>query len=106
MYKRRRMRKARFDKEEIEMLEEVPHVPQPPVVVGRKFRMRLSSNLSQASEIPYDVDWDIDRENVRLLGTIGEGAFGRVLKAEAYIPRLGSMRLTVAVKTLKGLTVN
>lgn len=33
---------------------------------------------------------------------IGEGAFGKVLKAEAYIPRLGPMRLTVAVKTLKG----
>lgn len=59
--------------------------------------------ISQGSEIPLDEDWDIAREHVRLLGTIGEGAFGRVLKAEAYIPRLGPMRLTVAVKTLKGI---
>ena len=59
-------------------------------------------NLPQVSEIPYDDDWDIPRENVQLLGIIGEGAFGRVLKAEAYVTRLGPTRLTVAVKTLKG----
>ena len=50
MYKRRRTRtrKARFnDKEEIEMLDKVPDVPNPPLVVGRKFRLRLSSNMSQ-----------------------------------------------------------
>jgi hypothetical protein len=53
-------------------------------------------------EVPYEDGWNINCENVRLLGTIGEGAFGRVLKAKACIPRLGSMWLTVAVKTLKG----
>ncbi len=52
-------------------------------------------------EVPYDDIWEVHRENVRLLGKIGEGAFGRVLKAKAYIPRLGSTWLTVAVKTLK-----
>ncbi len=54
-------------------------------------------------EVPYDDIWEVNRGNVRLLGKIGEGAFGRVLKAKAYIPRLGSMWLTVAVKTLKGM---
>ena len=56
-------------------------------------------------EVPYDDIWEVNRENVRLLGKIGEGAFGRVLKAKAYIPRLGSTWLTVAVKTLKGMEV-
>ncbi len=56
-------------------------------------------------EIPHDDIWEVNRENVRLLGKIGEGAFGRVLKAKAYIPSLGSTWLTVAVKTLKGMEV-
>ncbi|XP_028414940.1 fibroblast growth factor receptor 2-like [Dendronephthya gigantea] len=99
--RRRRTRGARFvpSKDDIYIVDDVPEVNNHPIV--RKFRTRFSSNLSQASEIPYDDDWDISRENVRLLGTIGEGAFGTVLKAEAYIQRLGAARLTVAVKTLK-----
>ncbi len=56
-------------------------------------------------EVPYDDIWEVNRENIRLLGKIGEGAFGRVLKAKAYIPCLGSTWLTVAVKTLKGMEV-
>ena len=56
-------------------------------------------------EVPYDDIWNINRENVRLLGMIGKGAFGRVHKAKAYMPRLGSTWLTVAVKTLKGMEV-
>ena len=55
--------------------------------------------------VRYEDSWDINRENVRLLEMIGKGAFGRVLKAKAYIPRLGSKWLTVAVKTLKGMEV-
>ena len=50
-------------------------------------------------------DWEIDRDHIRLLETIGEGAFGRVLKAKAYIPKFGSKWMTVAVKTLKGIKV-
>ncbi len=61
--------------------------------------------IERFDEVPFDDNWDINRENVRLLGKIGEGAFGRVLKAKVYIPRLGSMWLTVAVKTLKGMKV-
>ena len=61
--------------------------------------------IEMFDEVPFDDNWDINRENVRLLGKIGEGAFGRVLKAKVYIPRLGSMWLTVAVKTLKGMKV-
>ena len=58
---------------------------------------------SQASEIPLDEQWEINRENIHLLEVIGEGAFGKVLKAEALdVDRLESVRVTVAVKTLKG----
>ena len=51
------MRKASFDKEEIEMLDEIRDVPNPPLIVGRKFRTRLSSNLSQ-------VRLSVHRENL------------------------------------------
>ena len=50
-----------------------------------------------------DHDWDIDRDHIRLLETIGEGAFGQVLQAKAYIPKFGPKWITVAVKTLKGI---
>ena len=46
-------------------------------------------------------EWEIDRDHIQLLETIGEGAFGRVLKANAYVPKFGSKWITVAVKTLK-----
>ncbi|XP_046849915.1 fibroblast growth factor receptor 4-like [Xenia sp. Carnegie-2017] len=100
-YRHKRTSKLSFDNNWYPLEEVIPNTIQSYQAGPSKTRLRLHSNMSQTSEIPYDDDWDINRENVRLLGTIGEGAFGRVLKAEAYVPRLGSMRLTVAVKTLK-----
>lgn len=52
--------------------------------------------------IPLDKKWEIDRKQVRIDGQLGEGAFGRVLKATAIgVPGLPP-RHTVAIKTLKG----
>eukprot|EP00795_Rhopilema_esculentum_P011974 gene11974-2556_t len=53
-------------------------------------------------EIPLDREWEIDRESLILGETLGEGAFGVVVKAEALclIPKSGSVS-TVAVKMLK-----
>ena len=54
--------------------------------------------------LPCDDNWEIPRENINLLEVIGEGAFGQVLKAEAFdITRLKTGVTIVAVKTLKGL---
>ena len=50
-----------------------------------------------------DAEWEIDRENLKLLEVIGEGAFGKVLKAEAFgLSRQNAGKSIVAVKTLKG----
>lgn len=50
-----------------------------------------------------DAEWEINRENLNLLDVIGEGAFGKVLKADAFGLNKGNMSKTVvAVKTLKG----
>ncbi|EDO49191.1 predicted protein, partial [Nematostella vectensis] len=69
----------------------------------RSMRSRLGSNLSQVSEIelPLDEEWELDRSQISLLGILGEGAFGRVVKADAIgLPNM-PYRCNVAVKMLK-----
>lgn len=52
-------------------------------------------------ELPMDSDWEIPRDSLMLGKTLGEGAFGRVVKAEASnIVKPGSKTI-VAVKMLK-----
>jgi hypothetical protein len=71
----------------------------------RSMRSRLESRLTQLSEveIAYDPDWEVDRNDVILCEVLGEGAFGKVNKAQAYGTK-GSVGSTiVAVKMLKGL---
>ena len=52
--------------------------------------------------IPLDRKWEINREQLRIDGQLGEGAFGRVLKATALgVPGI-PQKHTVAIKTLKG----
>jgi len=48
-------------------------------------------------EVPYDEAWELDRSQLVFSEILGEGAFGRVLKAEAL-----GLGFTVAVKMLKG----
>lgn len=76
-----------------------------PLLRQRSLRSRLGSNLTQLSEVdmPLDEKWEIDREHIILLGLLGEGAFGKVMKAEAIgLPNMPSYRFEVAVKMLKG----
>ena len=75
-----------------------------PLIRQRSLRSRLGSNLTQVSEVemPLDEKWEIDRENINLLGVLGEGAFGRVMKAEVLgLPNM-PFKFNVAVKMLKG----
>ena len=75
-----------------------------PLIRNRSLRSRVGSNLTQVSELEtsFDERWEIDRENINFVGVLGEGAFGRVMKAE--IIGLPSMpfKFNVAVKMLKG----
>ena len=76
-----------------------------PLLRQRSLRSRLGSNLTQVSEVdmPLDEKWEIDREHIILSGVLGEGAFGKVMKAEAIgLPNMPSYRFEVAVKMLKG----
>ncbi|XP_028391447.1 fibroblast growth factor receptor 2-like isoform X3 [Dendronephthya gigantea] len=51
--------------------------------------------------IPLDRKWEINREQLRVDGQLGEGAFGRVLRATALgVPGI-PQKHTVAIKTLK-----
>lgn len=52
--------------------------------------------------MPYEEAWEIDRSHLVLSDILGEGAFGRVLKAEAPGLNDSSNTATVAVKMLKG----
>ena len=75
-----------------------------PLMRQRSLRSRLASNLTQVSEedMPLDEKWEIDRELISLQEVLGEGAFGRVMKAEVFgMPNM-PLRLNVAVKMLKG----
>ncbi len=68
------------------------------------FRGKLGSHGDGFAHIsiPLDKKWEIDRQQLRMDGQLGEGAFGRVLKATAIdVPGL-QQKHTVAIKTLKG----
>ena len=52
--------------------------------------------------MPYDEAWEIDRNLLVLSEILGEGAFGRVVKAEAIGLNNLPNSVTVAVKMLKG----
>ena len=53
--------------------------------------------------IPYDMNWEVDSENIQFQGMLGEGAFGRVMLAIVCGLPNTSIAKTVAVKMLKGI---
>jgi len=59
-----------------------------------------SDNVSEY-ELPLDSAWELPREYLTLGNTLGEGAFGKVVKAQMNITRPG-IPSVVAVKMLKG----
>ena len=87
----------------------VEYIAQDPSVVGSSPSCELtvpmmrqeSRNLTKVSEVVGE-SWEIGRELINLQEVLGEGAFGRVMKAEVFgIPNM-PFRCYVAVKMLKG----
>ncbi|CAL1269807.1 unnamed protein product [Larinioides sclopetarius] len=55
----------------------------------------------QVDLLPYDNRWEFPKENLKFGRTLGQGAFGRVVKAEAFGLNDYEKSTTVAVKMLK-----
>ncbi|XP_061194656.1 fibroblast growth factor receptor 4-like isoform X3 [Saccostrea echinata] len=66
-------------------------------------RRRLSSDLTVMSEydLPLDKNWEFCRERLVMGKTLGEGAFGVVIKGDAHCINGKNGVTTVAVKMLK-----
>lgn len=64
---------------------------------------RDDNNCSAISEyeLPMDSAWELHRENLILGNTLGEGAFGKVVRARTTMNKSG-IPSVVAVKMLKG----
>lgn len=56
----------------------------------------------QIELLPYDHRWEFPKERLKLGRTLGQGAFGRVIRAEAIGLEDGETSTTVAIKMLKG----
>lgn len=63
---------------------------------------RTDSYSMTEYELPLDSRWEISREALQLGKTLGEGAFGKVVRAEAHGILDEKVTSTVAVKMLKG----
>ena len=90
----------------------VEHIAQDPSAVGSSPSCELTvpimrqknRNLTKVSKVDMSVgeNWEIERERINLQEVLGEGAFGRVMKAEVFgIPNM-PFRCHVAVKMIKG----
>ncbi|XP_065650012.1 fibroblast growth factor receptor 1-A [Hydra vulgaris] len=59
-------------------------------------------DLDDVFEIPFDPEWEVDRDCLHITETLGEGAFGVVVKADAVgLKKCEENHTTVAVKMLK-----
>lgn len=57
--------------------------------------------MEQADLLPYNTDYDFRMKDLKLGMRLGSGAFGEVLKAEAFGLVEGEPKTTVAVKRVK-----
>lgn len=86
-----------------------PEIMQIPIVKIEKQRTTMiqqpsscsDSNTFNEYEFPLDTNWEFPRHQLALGQTLGEGAFGRVVMAEAHGLGQGGSNLVVAVKMVK-----
>ena len=62
-----------------------------------------SQHMISEYELPLDTEWEIRRDMLTLGKTLGEGAFGKVVKAEGQNVVKQDVSTIVAVKMLKGM---
>lgn len=76
-----------------------------PVIKIEKQRSRLGTDMTSVSEyeLPLDSRWEFPRQQLQLGKSLGEGAFGHVVQAQANGILHPGVTSTVAVKMLKGL---
>lgn len=76
-----------------------------PVVKIEKQKLQKNNSadgIMSEYELPVDSDWEIPRDMLCLGRDLGEGAFGKVVKADGMnLVKPGSVNI-VAVKMLKG----
>lgn len=77
-----------------------------PIVRIEKHRTTMSGNdpnMISEYEFPIDLNWEFPRSNLELGKPLGEGAFGKVVMADAHgLTKNGQTQITVvAVKMLK-----
>ncbi|KAL3289724.1 hypothetical protein HHI36_023122 [Cryptolaemus montrouzieri] len=88
------------------MQNDIENVSEPLLMPVVKIEKQKSENNNSGDgmmeyELPMDLDWEIPRELLELGKTLGEGAFGKVVKAEAHGLLKSGMNCVVAVKMLK-----
>ncbi|KAK9890465.1 hypothetical protein WA026_010548 [Henosepilachna vigintioctopunctata] len=88
------------------MQNDIDNVSEPLLMPVVKIEKQKSENNNSGDgmmeyELPMDSDWEIPRELLTLGKSLGEGAFGKVVKAEALGLLKSGMSCVVAVKMLK-----
>lgn len=75
-----------------------------PLVKIEKQKPKSGKSDSTVSEyeLPLDSDWEFQRDQLTMGKSLGEGAFGKVVKAEAQGILQQGVANIVAVKMLKG----